>query len=159
MLITFCHTVNCQHAFLYSLPSGRKTYFDDKLAKYIFYGFCGNNSLIRYGKLNFSWACTAVWQASCFLPRGFLRTVVLNPNCFHCSQAPSPTPAVPFLADDLTTYLTAKTRGHVKSLISLLSSKCTMHGAFACTLPQPFHLKQGHVFLFPCQAYVLYLDT
>ena len=63
----------------------KEDYFDNKLEKYIFSGFCGNNYLTRYGKLNLSWACTAAWQASCWLPREFLRTVVLNPNCFHCS--------------------------------------------------------------------------
>lgn len=83
---------------------------DVKLEKHIFYGFCGNNYLILYEKLNLSWARTAAWQASCGLPRESLRTVVLNPNCYHCSQAPGPAPAV-LLTDDLTTYFTTETLG------------------------------------------------
>lgn len=119
MLLTLPH---CKLPVCFPLFSSwwkeKKDYFDNKLEKYIFSGFCGNNYLTRYGKLNLSWACTAAWQASCWLPREFLRTVVLNPNCFHCSQGLSPTPAVCPLTDDLTSYFTAKT-GHVGSLVPL----------------------------------------
>ena len=158
MLITLCHIVNCQRVFLYSLPGGnKKPILIISLRNTFSLDSVEINYLTHSGKLNLSWACTAAWQASCWLPREFLRTVVQNPNCFHCSPVPSPTPAVRPLKDDLTSRFTTKT-DRVGSFIPLFFK---LHDAWCFCLHHNAWVskKTTSIFFFFCLGYAVYLDT